>query len=219
MWIEPANDDIELMAVRLPGRERLFDQAPLNNMQEIGRPLGDMLAGMSSAGPIGLFGYCAGAFAAFEAARRMTERQAPPSLLAVCSQVAPHINAVESPVHALPASRLRQYLRSLGGTDPVVLENEEFWELAVPALRADYAAAETYWASSEPKISCDIISFRGTRDEDVTSEQIDAWSQVTTGAYVPHLLDAGHFMLQSHAADVLGQVQCRLLARVQSQTS
>jgi surfactin synthase thioesterase subunit len=212
MWIEPAADDVEVLAVRLPGRENLFDQAPLSNMREIGRPIGDVLAELSAAGPVGLFGYCAGAFAAFEAARRMTEQQAPPALLAVCSQVAPQVNAVESPVHALPSNRLRQLLRTLGGTDPLVLDHEEFWALAEPALRADYAAAETYWASAEPKLSCDIITFRGDGDQEVTAPKVEAWSQVTTGAHVPRLLDGGHFLLQSQAAEVLAEVQRHLLS-------
>jgi medium-chain acyl-[acyl-carrier-protein] hydrolase len=210
-WMEQVHEDIELIAVRLPGRETLFEQVPLRSMSLIGSSVGDILLNVAQPGPIGLFGYCAGAFAAFEAARRMTERQESPSLLAVCSQVAPHANVNDTVVHNLPAGQLKEVLRALGGTQPIVLEREEFWELAEPALRADYEAAETYSASPEPKLSCDIIAFCGSHDDDVPPQEIGAWAEVTTGTCATHLLDGGHFLLQSRAADVLAEVEHHLL--------
>jgi surfactin synthase thioesterase subunit len=211
-WMDHVRADIELIAVRLPGRERLFKQDPVGDMVLIGRSLGDILAGMAATGPVGLFGYCAGAFVAFEAARGMTGKHFPPSLLAVCSQVAPHDNSSDVVVHDLPAERLRQYLRTIGGSDPTVIEHAEFWTMAEPAIRADYRAVETYATQPEPRIGCDVVAFRGSQDDEVPSGRMAAWADVTTGEFTAHNLDGGHFLLRSKAADVLAEVEQRLLA-------
>lgn len=211
-WMDHVRDDIELIAVRLPGRERLFEQVPVDDMTLIGRSLGDIISGMAAAGPVGLFGYCAGAFMAFEAARGMTEKHAPPALLAVCSQIAPHENASDVVVHDFPAERLRDFLRTMGGSEPVVIEHEEFWKIAEPAIRADYRAVETYSTEAEPRITCDVVAFRGSQDDDVPSELLGAWADVTTGKFAARNLDGGHFLLQSKAADVLVEVERHLLA-------
>ena len=211
-WMNYVCDNIELIAVRLPGRERLFVQAPIGDMILTGRSIGDILSGMALAGPVGLFGYCAGAFAAFEAARGMTEKHAPPALLAICSQIAPHDNAGDGVVHDLPAERLRDFMRTIGGSQPAVIEHEEFWNIAEPAIRADYRAVETYSTDPEPRITCDVVAFHGSQDHEVPSEQMAAWADVTTGKFTAHNLDGGHFLLQSKAADVLVEVERHLLA-------
>jgi surfactin synthase thioesterase subunit len=211
-WMNYVCDDIELIAVRLPGRERLFNQAPVGDMIRTGRSIGDILSGMAMAGPVGLFGYCAGAFAAFEAARGMTEKHAPPALLAICSQVAPHDNAGDGVVHDLPAEQLRDFMRAIGGSQPAVIEHDEFWKIAEPAIRADYRAVETYSTEPEPRITCDVVAFRGSADDEVPSELIGAWADVTTGKFTAHDLDGGHFLLQSKATDVLVEVQRHLFA-------
>lgn len=211
-WMDHVRDDVELIAVRLPGRERLFEQAPISDMMLIGRSIGEILSGMDATGCVGLFGYCAGAFAAFEAARAMTEKQAPPALLAVCSQIAPHDNTSDGMVHDLPAERLRDFMRGMGGSRPEVIEHEEFWKMAEPAIRADYRAVETYSTEPEPRITCDIVAFRGSQDDDVPSKRMSAWADVTTGEFTAHNLDGGHFLLQAKATDVLAEVERRLLA-------
>ena len=184
----------------------LFEQTPLRDMASIGAAVADLVAGLD--GPVGLFGYCAGAFAAFETARQMTGN---PALLAVCSQVAPQCNAEDAKMHDLPTPRLKEILLEMGGTELVVLENEEYWELAEPAIRADYEAAETYATGPEPKVSCDVLAFRGSCDEKVSQENLDAWAEVTTGTCATRLLDGGHFLLKTRAAEVLAEVEHRLL--------
>lgn len=211
-WIKHVRNDIELIAVRLPGREKLFDQSPVSDLIPISRSIGDLVSKMATATPVGLFGYCSGAFLAFETARQMTEDQAPPVMLAACSQLAPHQNASNSKVHDLPAEQLRDFLRAIGGTDPLVIEHDEFWSITEPAIRADYRAAETYSTGPEPRITCDVLAFRGTEDDEVSPELMGAWADVTRGNFLAYNLDGGHFLLQSKADDVLAEVQRHLLA-------
>jgi surfactin synthase thioesterase subunit len=210
-WIKQVHDEIELIAVRLPGREKLFDQAPTDDLISISKSIGNLISKDTATAPVGLFGYCSGAFLAFETARCVIADQAPPVLLAVCSQLAPHENASDSPVHDLPAAQLRDFLRAIGGTDPRVIEHEEFWSMAEPAIRADYRAAETYSTGPEPKVTCDVVAFRGSEDDKVPAELMAAWADVTTANFSAYSLDGGHFLLQTKANEVLAEVQRHLL--------
>lgn len=205
VWSERVRDDVELLVVRLPGREMLFEQAPLRDMASIGAAVAGLIADLDE--PVVLFGYCAGAFAAFETARQMT---AGPALLVVCSQVAPQCNSGEAAVHDLPGPRLKEVLRDKGGTEAVVLENEEYWGLTEPAIRADYEAAEMYATGLEPKVSCDVLAIRGSYDDEVSAEGLRAWAEITTGTCATRQLDGGHFLLKTRAAEVLAEVESQL---------
>ncbi len=209
-WRKQVRDDVELVALRLPGRESLFGQPLVADLRVIGRSLGDILARDDRALPTGLFGYCAGAYAALEVARRMTERRRPPSVLAVCSQVAPQVPATMAPIHARPAPELREILRSLGGTDPVVLDRDEVWITVEPALRADYQALETYSAGLERRLGCELAAFHGSDDDQLELPDVAAWSELTTGPFTMTRVPGGHFLLKAGAAEVLAWLQHRL---------
>jgi surfactin synthase thioesterase subunit len=242
-WRKHVHEDLELIAVRLPGREKLFAQPPLRELSQIGVLAGDALvtlaatgaapsapggagvgeavpggagdgeaSGADAVGPVrvGLFGYCAGAFAALETARRMTQRQAPPSLLAVCSQVPPHTGGGRSSVHTLPDAALREFFGSLPGAGQAAAE-DELWELMEPAVRADYEALETYSSGPDPKITCDLVAVRGRDDAELTEPQLRRWAELTTGASTTCQLNGGHYLLESAGAEVLSLVQRYLL--------
>lgn len=215
-WRKQVRDDVELVALRLPGRESLFSEPLVADLHAIGRSLGDILAGKDRAVPLGLFGYCAGAYAALEVARRMTERREPPSVLAVCSQVAPQVSATKPRIHDRSAPELKEILRSLGGTDSVVLDNDEVWITAEPALRADYQALETYSAELEPRLGCDLVAFHGSDDDQLELPDVAAWSELTTGQFMMTRVPGGHFLLKAGAVDVLADLQQRLLAKAGS---
>jgi len=213
-WQKQVRDDVELVAVRLPGRESLFGQPLVADVRMIGRSLGDILVRKDRAIPLGLFGYCAGAYAALEVARRMTERLGPPSVLAVCSQVAPQVPATKPQIHDRPADELREVLRSLGGTDSVALDNDEVWVTVEPALRADYQALETYSTGLEPRLGCDLVAFHGSDDDHLGLPDVAAWSELTTGQFTTTRVPGGHFLLKAGAVDVLADLQQRLLGQL-----
>ncbi len=215
-WRKQVRDDVELVALRLPGRESLFSQPLVADLKVIGRSLGDILVQRDGAVPLGLFGYCAGAYAALEVARRMTERLGPPSVLAICSQVAPQVPATRPSVHARPSRELKEILRSLGGTDSVVLDNDEVWITVEPALRADYQALETYSAGLEPRLGCDLVAFHGSDDDQLELSDVAAWSELTTGLFTMTRVPGGHFLLKAGAGEVLAELQHRLLAKAES---
>ncbi len=61
-------------------------------------------------------------------------------------------------------------MRKLSGTDAAILDDEELIRMALPAIRADYRAAETYVYEPGPDLRCPVVSLVGDDDPKVTVE-------------------------------------------------
>lgn len=203
-WARHPPPGVGLLAVRLPGREGSFQEEPLRDARVIGRRVARMLRERVPGGvPSVLFGYCSGAFMAFETARALTAMSLPPRLLAVCSQAAPHRAAGDGQAHTLPGPGFRSFVRAAGGTAQQVVDHDELWEMIEPALRADYAVAETYVTGPQPRITCDVVAFHGLGDECVRRPDVEAWAEVTAGRVSVRSLAGGQFLLESAAMELM----------------
>lgn len=209
-WQDGIRDDIELAAIRLPGHEYLFRKEPLTDVLLISKGIADLIAGEAPL-PTCFFGYCGGAFLAFETTRQIGPCGTSPVLLAVCSQVAPH-KSQGSSAHLLPAGEFRDFVRAQGATKDVLMEHQEIWEILEPALRADYAAFGTYRGTTEPAVTCDIVAYRGADDHELPARDLDAWAEVTSGAFSARSIDGGHFLMDSSAPAILAELEERLLS-------
>ena len=92
-------------------------------------------------GPLRLFGHCMGAVVAFEFARDRRAQGVEVSALWVSASEAPSTVAA-SP--ALPTAEVEilAEMVDLGGTDPQLLADDDFVELLLMAVRADYARVQ-----------------------------------------------------------------------------
>jgi surfactin synthase thioesterase subunit len=90
----------------------------------------------------------------------------------------------------------------LGGTDPQLLADDDFVELLLLAVRADYAAFNRYACDSDVRIAADIHTLGGERDHRVSEDMLRRWETHTTGVFTVSMFDGGHFYLNDHTADV-----------------
>jgi surfactin synthase thioesterase subunit len=74
---------------------------------------------------------------------------------------------------------------------------------ALPALRADYQAAETYSCAPEITVTCPISALTGDSDPKTTVEEADAWAGHTSGAFDLQVFPGGHFFLTDQADQVI----------------
>jgi surfactin synthase thioesterase subunit len=84
-------------------------------------------------------------------------------------------------------------------------------ELVVPAIRADFAAAEAYACPAEATVACPIATFAGAEDRTVTPDGIKAWSGHTTGGWSERCLPGGHFFFRDAPAQ-LAEAVARAIA-------
>ena len=212
-WRKAAGLRIQVCPIQLPGREARIREAPFRRMSPLLDALVDVLR-PRLAPPYALFGYSMGALIAFELTHRLGAAALPlPRVLFLAASAPPHLRNTEHPLHALPDDRFREALRDLNGTPAAVLDHDELMELMLPALRADFELTETYARAPGEPLDTPIVAFGGTSDPGVPVADLEAWGSQTRAGFRAVTLPAGHFFMESHAAELLREVRAELDAR------
>ncbi|MFJ9846555.1 thioesterase II family protein [Kitasatospora sp. NPDC101155] len=199
----------DVVAVQYPGRQDRRSEPLVESIDELADQLLPVLR-RTTDGPVAFFGHSMGASLAFELARRFEEAGTVPSALFVSARPAPSRHREGGTVHLGDDTELIAKLRELSGTDEQVLGDEELLRMALPAIRNDYKAAETYQYRPGAKLNCPVHVLIGTEDPMVTEEEAAAWSEHTTGGFSLDVHDGGHFYLVHHQARILRTIAERL---------
>ena len=179
--------------------ERLSHPAPAS-VGDLARDLFDA-GDWAALGPIRLFGHCMGAVVAFEFARVAEREGVEVDALWVSASEAPSTVAA-APDLPMAQSEIIAEMVDLGGTDPRLLDDDDFVELLLMAVRADYSAFNRYACDADATIAADIHTLGGDRDHRVSEDMLRRWETHTTGAFTLSMFDGGHFFVNDHTAEV-----------------
>lgn len=192
--LPPAIDPI---AVQLPGRADRSDEPPFHEMTELVDSLVEAVEPLLDQ-PITFLGASMGARVGWSLAHGLRERAMPmPRALYVSASAAPsHDRQVRG--WNGPDEGLVRYMKELGGTPSLLLEDRELRGEIVATLRADLTVLSTH--TYQPKVLLDIpiTAFAGAADEECSPQQMEPWGAETTGRFVMNVIDGGHFF-DSHA--------------------
>lgn len=201
-WWQGLPDDIELCAVRLPGRGPRFQEPPIARLTPLVHALADALD-PEVARPYALFGHSMGARIAFELARELRRRgRSEPALLAVSGRPAPHY-PLRDPMSALTNDQLLERLRQLGGTPEEVLREPELMEMFLPIVRADLEVNEVEAHRPEAPLDCPIVAFGGSHDERCSRDELQGWRDHTRGGFALEIFPGGHFFVHDAGRGLL----------------
>ena len=204
-WARPLRSTATVWAARLPGRESLIREEPLQTVEQMAEILARALERLP-ASELTLFGYCSGALIAYELAHRLTaggdERV---KRLVVGSRLAPAPDgASQSPQSEITRTETLSFLRRMGGTDSEILNNPEYVSLIAPALISDAAAALRYRPpASRDKYSIPIVAIGGMLDVNVREADLMTWKACTSGSFSIHQFAGDHFFLITQLEEVI----------------
>ena len=187
-WWRHVSEEVELLAVQLPGREDHFRRPPLRRML----PLVEILAGKVTPWcdvPFGFFGHSMGGLIAFELARRLRRSGHPlPACLAVSGRRAPQLPDPLPPIPDLPDEEFVEELqRRYRAVPEVIARDPDLRAIFPPTLRADLELVDTYVCSPEPPLDCPILAFGGT-DDAVAQDELAAWQVHTNLTFRAQML-------------------------------
>jgi medium-chain acyl-[acyl-carrier-protein] hydrolase len=108
--------------------------------------------------------------------------------------------------HGLPADEFAVRIRQLQEAREEAVWNQEYMELMLPTLRADFKLCETYAYKAETPLECPIRAFGGLRDRKVQEPDLAAWAAQTNGAFSLCMFPGGHLFLNQCETDVVRSI-------------
>lgn len=202
MWATGLPQDVEVLAVHLPGRESRFTEPPMTDYH---RAVEAVYAGVRPALdplPYAIFGHSMGALLAYGLALTAARMGSPaPEHLLLSGVGGPRGTPPKTGRGHWGDTELVADLRAMGGTTAEILENPELLDILLPILRADYTLCESFRAAppTGPPLSVPVTVLGGA-DDDCTPADLACWADVCSGPFAQHTFSGGHFFLTRESA-------------------
>ena len=187
---------IDVLAGQYPGRQDRRREPCLTSVNALVDGVLPALKQLTGC-PLALFGHSLGASVAFEAARRLHALDIPVHTLFASGRPGPRAHR-DLGWHRVGDAAFLQEIQRLNGTDARLLEDPEIVEFVLPALRADYRAAELYVYHPGPLLDCPIVALHGDMDDFVPDFDVADWRHETTSSFRLERFSGGHFYLVDH---------------------
>ncbi|MGE2834985.1 thioesterase II family protein [Mycobacterium sp. SMC-4] len=191
---------IDAYVMQYPRRAERLAHPAAETVEELARDLFEA-GDWAGIGPLQLFGHCLGAVVAFEFARIAESRGVDVRRLWVSASEAPSAVAA-SPRLPTTDREVLAHMVELGGTDARLLADEDFVELLLMAVLADYEAFNRYSCPPDVRIAADIRTLGGHTDHRIAPDMLLKWRDHTDGEFSCDLFDGGHFYITEQAAAV-----------------
>lgn len=210
-WKKDMFPNVELFAVKLPGRESRLNEKPSNNLKLLAEEIADAVADSEvAAGPLFLLGCSVGALLAFEVARSLRRRQIRTDCLFAAAARAPQGRWLRGSLHRLSDDRFLKKLHTRYGAVPKqMMENNELRQLLLPMLRADIQMFETYEYKPEKPLDCQIVTLAGADDRAVKIRHIFPWRELAI-SYRHRSFPGDHYFIRTATKEVLQTIEKRL---------
>lgn len=204
-WHNLLSENVEVVTIQLPGRERRFAEQPISDLKQLVLQLKTEFIRLMNK-PYFVFGHSNGCLIIYELLKQLTVSGIPlPQKTLLSSKSPPHLKDTEDIKWNLPDHEFLKELKDMQGTPKEVLENEELMSLFLPTIRADFALGDTYEFVSVPKINNNIHLIRGDADS-VSQEELQAWQELFFGTVEYDEVAGGHFHVIDDAAQITAKV-------------
>ena len=173
---------LDMLAVQYPGRGDRWQEGTVDDIVMLADRLARVFHGDPDM-PFVFLGHEMGALVAFEVTRALADvGVAIPAHLVVVASHAPYGPRLNRRVHQFDDDGIINHLRGHGLIDPSP-EAERVARSALPAIRADYRAAETYRYQPGPKLTCPVTAVVGNRRPSLSIAEARIWSTVTLAPF------------------------------------
>lgn len=207
-WAAELPESIELITVRLPGRESRLAEPAFQDWAALIGELQVQLARFVEP-PYALLGHSFGAMISYELAQLAGEDDAPRQLvLAGCAP--PGTPRLVPELAALPEPELIKGLRGYGALPDEVVNSQSLLSLLLPMVRADLGLAESWPRRPGRPVRVPLTVLSGRDDPIAPPAQCQQWQQWALAGFEHHALPGDHFFLHAQRSAVLALVTATL---------
>ncbi|WTG93535.1 alpha/beta fold hydrolase [Kitasatospora sp. NBC_01560] len=186
--------DVDVIALQYPGRQDRRHEPCVEDIGTLADRITYELLALDER-PTVFFGHSMGAVLAFETAWRLELKGThEPTAVIASGRRGPSTTRTET-VHRLGDDGILAEIRLLDGTQAQLLGDDEILRMALPALRGDYHAIETYGCPPDRQVRCPITVLTGDADPRTSLAEAEAWQTHTSGPFRLRVLPGGHFFL------------------------
>ncbi|MFC9235178.1 thioesterase II family protein [Streptomyces decoyicus] len=206
-WGNLASPGLDVAPVGLPGREKRFDEPPLEYVSDaVEDALPQIRAQAGGYHGVCLFGHSLGAVLAYETACRLSGDGDVPVVGLVVSGSAGPAHRHDLGATGLPDDAFLATVERATGYRHEAFDEPELRDLLLPALRADIAMHERYRSSGTTVLDVPVTAVRGAEDHLIDAEMLAQWQEVTTAGFHSQALPGGHMYLADSPGALLGLV-------------
>ncbi|HEY3002923.1 MAG TPA: alpha/beta fold hydrolase [Kribbellaceae bacterium] len=186
-------DEVETVAVQLPGRGSRRDESAFDRLAPLARQVVRALDVelRDRPGRFVLFGHSFGALLAYEVARQLQASGRHPELVVLSGSRAP-ARAPRVFLHPMGDAELLAALDQMGGTKMDRLRDPAFLDYFLPLVRTDLTACETFQPATGT-LHCPVSVWGGSDDWYARPEDITRWRHFAGPAFRSRIFDGGHF--------------------------
>ena len=197
-------DEIELVAVQLPGRsERMFEDA-FTDMDALVEALYKQIAPVLNE-PFAFLGYSMGGVIAYALTKKIEAFSQYRPEFTIISASSPLNVLNKSKKHQLDDEGLIDVLRANNASPKEVLDSKELMEMILPTVRADYQLIETYHAVEGPLLETKLVLFNS--EADMEKETIGDWQKYFKNESKYVNFDDGHFFIHSEVNKMADEIR------------
>lgn len=198
---------IEILAVKLPGKESRFNEEPINNSQQLVEHLfQDIIKNINK--PFVFFGHSMGGILAYELAHLMQKKGTKmPSGIIISSRAAPHTLYDEEKIAHLPFELFFKKIIKKNGIPKEIANNEAFLKMIEPALRADFELCENHINHHKAPLNIPLLTIGGDKDQDIPEKKLNAWNQYFSSSVKNTILSGGHFHINDQSAHLISLIK------------
>lgn len=209
-WQGAFPEEVDVIAVQLPGREYRLAEPLLTDMKEIAPQVAEVLPPLLDK-PYVFFGHSMGVLLGFDVIRILrAQGLRPPEMLIASGRNAPSFRWLDAGLQELPDDQFIAAVRDYNGTPEALLAEESLRDLWLPRLRADLTVSGTYEYVEQRPLDCPITVLVGEKDRLVSKAGLEAWLTQTTGGVRFFHYPGNHFFLHSAEQLVLAKVRAEL---------
>jgi medium-chain acyl-[acyl-carrier-protein] hydrolase len=208
-WDSLLPQEIEVCPVELSGRASRMREPAARNIRSLVHSMTAALLPWLDR-PFAFYGHSMGALISFELARELRRsHQLQPVHMFVSSCLPPHSpRRREKVTYNLPEPQFIAALRHFNGIPNEVQEHsEELMQLAMPLLRADFEACQTYEYIAGQVLECPLTVVGGLKDKGLNQGDLEEWREHTTSACTVRMVSGDHLFINTSQTWIL-----RLLA-------